>query len=32
MRVAREGPPDIAEILIENGAKVNFKGKDGHRH
>jgi ankyrin repeat protein len=29
MRVAREGRPDIAEILIENGAKVNFKGKDG---
>jgi ankyrin repeat protein len=29
MRVARAGGPDIAEILIENGAKVNFKGKDG---
>jgi ankyrin repeat protein len=29
MRVAREGRPDIAEILIENGAKINFKGKDG---
>ena len=29
MRVAREGRPDIAEIVIENGAKVNFKGKDG---
>lgn len=29
MRVAREGRPDIAEILIENGAKVNFKGRDG---
>src|SRR5437867_6167257 len=29
MRVARAGRPDIAEILIESGAKVNFKGKDG---
>ena len=29
MRVAREGRPDIANILIENGAKVNFKGKVG---
>jgi uncharacterized protein len=29
MRVAREGRPEIAEILIENGAKVNFKGKNG---
>ena len=29
MRVAENGRPDIAEILIENGAKVNFKGKDG---
>jgi hypothetical protein len=32
MRVAREGRPDIAEILIENGAKINFRGKDGRRH
>ncbi len=29
MRVAEKGRPDIAEILIEKGAKVNFKGKDG---
>ncbi len=29
MRVAEKGRSDIAEILIENGAKVNFKGKDG---
>lgn len=29
MRVAEKGRPDIAEILIDNGAKVNFKGKDG---
>lgn len=29
MRVAREGRSDIAQILIENGAKVNFKGKEG---
>jgi ankyrin repeat protein len=29
MRVAREGRPEIAEVLIENGAKINFKGKDG---
>lgn len=29
MRVAREGRPEIAKILIENGAKVNFEGKDG---
>jgi ankyrin repeat protein len=29
MQVSRAGRPDVAEILIENGAKVNFKGKDG---
>lgn len=29
MRVAQGGRSDIAEILIESGAKVNFKGKDG---
>ncbi len=29
MRVARAGRPDIVEILIEGGAKVNFRGKDG---
>ena len=29
MRVAGKGGPEIAEVLIENGAKVNFKGKDG---
>lgn len=29
MRVAEKGRPDVAEILIENGAKINFKGKDG---
>ena len=29
MRVAKGGPPLSAEILIENGGKVNYKGKDG---
>jgi len=29
MRLARGGRGDIAEILIDSGAKVNFKGKDG---
>src|SRR5262249_35025276 len=29
MRVARDGRADVAEILIANGAKPNFKGKDG---
>jgi ankyrin repeat protein len=29
MRVARAGRSDLAEILIDGGAKVNFKGKDG---
>src|SRR2546426_5848223 len=29
MRVAREGSPDIAEILIDAGAKPNFRGKEG---
>jgi ankyrin repeat protein len=29
MRVAGEGRGDIAELLIDHGARVNFKGKDG---
>jgi cytohesin len=29
MRLARGGRADIAEILIESGANVNYKGRDG---
>lgn len=29
MRIGRAGRPDIAELLIESGAKLDFKGRDG---
>jgi ankyrin repeat protein len=29
MRVARDGRPDIADLLLQLGAEPNFRGKDG---